>query len=60
VRISALRYNLFARIDVRDTGIGIAMANQSKIFTRFYRELEVGNQEGVGIGLYLSREIMQA
>jgi len=60
VRISALRYNLFARIDVRDTGIGIAMANQSKIFTRFYRELEVSNQEGVGIGLYLSREIMQA
>ena len=32
--------------------------NQAAIFRRFYREEEVHEQQGVGIGLYLSREIV--
>ena len=33
-------------------------SNQAAIFRRFYREEEVHEQQGVGIGLYLAREIV--
>ena len=37
---------------------GISESNQAAIFRRFYREEEVHEQQGVGIGLYLAREIV--
>ena len=45
-------------VKVTDTGKGISESNQAAIFKRFYREEEVHNQPGVGIGLYLAREIV--
>jgi signal transduction histidine kinase len=57
VTLSATAYELFLRIDVADTGIGIAEEEQAKIFSRFYRSQQVQDDEGVGIGLYLAREI---
>ena len=42
-----------------DTGKGIAPERQAEIFTRFYRESEVHDKPGVGIGLYLARTIME-
>ena len=33
--------------------------SQSGRHTRFYREPEVHEQEGIGIGLYLARQIME-
>jgi len=58
ITISAVSYEMFARIDISDTGAGISESEQSKIFTRFYRSNSVQEQEGVGIGLYLSRQII--
>ena len=58
VTISAAEYELFTRIDVTDTGIGIEESEQPKIFSRFYRSEAVRENEGVGIGLYLAREII--
>ena len=58
VTISAAEYELFTRIDVTDTGIGIEESEQPKIFSRFYRSEAVRKNEGVGIGLYLAREII--
>ena len=46
------------KLDVTDTGKGIPESRQAAIFRRFYREEEVHDQPGVGIGLYLAREIM--
>ncbi len=60
ITIKAIPYELFCRIDITDNGIGIAEHEQSKIFTRFYRSADVSNQEGVGIGLFLAREILAA
>ena len=60
IHISVKAYEMFVRIDVRDTGIGISESEQAQIFSRFYRSREVSEQQGVGIGLYLSREIISS
>lgn len=58
ITISAVSYEMFARIDISDTGTGIPESEQAKIFARFYRSNSVQKQEGVGIGLYLARQII--
>lgn len=58
ITVRTTPYELFLRLDITDTGIGIPEEEQGKIFTRFYRSEEVKEQEGVGIGLYLTREIV--
>ncbi|QNR66859.1 HAMP domain-containing histidine kinase [Paenibacillus peoriae] len=60
MNIKVMAYDLFCRIDIIDNGIGIAEEEQGKIFTRFYRSPTVNSQEGVGIGLFLAREIIAA
>ena len=57
VTVSAVAYDFFCRVDVRDTGIGIPEAEQARVFQRFYRAGDAHEAEGVGIGLYLSRQI---
>ena len=57
VTLRAVGYELFCRIDVTDTGPGIPEAEQARIFQRFYRSPSAGETEGVGIGLYLARQI---
>ena len=58
ITISVTAYEMFVRIDVADSGMGIEEEEQAKIFARFYRSQAVREQEGVGIGLYLAREII--
>ena len=58
VKISVTPYRLFCRIDISDNGIGIAEDEQSKVFRRFYRSQKAAGSDGVGIGLYLAREII--
>ncbi len=52
------RYELFARIDITDNGMGIPEAELSKIFGRFYRGKNASSKDGIGIGLTLSRKII--
>ncbi len=49
---------MFAGISIKDTGVGIAEADIPKIFARFGRLQSAREKEGVGIGLYLAREII--
>lgn len=58
VTISAQEYEMFVRIDISDTGIGMTEEETAKIFARFYRSPRVAEEKGVGIGLYLAREII--
>lgn len=60
VTISVQEYEIFTRIDISDTGIGISESEQAEVFSRFYRSQSVHNDEGVGIGLYLTREIISS
>ena len=58
VTITASDYEMFVRVDISDTGMGISEEEQAKIFQRFYRSNNVRDKEGVGIGLYLARQII--
>ncbi len=58
VRVSAVLYEMFVKIDISDNGIGIGEEDYPKIFARFYRSPRVSDEQGVGIGLYLAREII--
>ncbi len=58
VRMYATEYEMFVRIDIEDTGIGISEEDSAKVFSRFYRSRDVSEEEGVGIGLCLAREII--
>ena len=58
IRISVEQWEMYVKLSVSDTGKGISKSNQASIFRRFYREEEVHEQQGVGIGLYLTREIV--
>lgn len=60
ITVSAKAYEMFVRIDVADTGKGILEEEQAKIFARFYRSQDAREQEGVGIGLYLARQIVES
>ena len=59
VTVEVKNYELFSAIRVCDTGPGIAEAEQAKIFGRFYRASGTWQTEGVGIGLYLTRQIAE-
>lgn len=58
ITISVTSYEMFVRVDIADTGVGILEDEQPKIFARFYRSANTQEQEGVGIGLYLARQII--
>lgn len=57
ITVSVTAYELFCRVDVTDTGMGLSEEEQAKVFQRFYRSPAVRDAEGVGIGLYLVRQI---
>lgn len=49
-----------AELRVRDHGIGIPAEQQATLFERYYRARNVGAQRGLGLGLYVSRQIVEA
>ena len=57
VTVDTVAYEMFCCVRVSDTGPGIPEEEQAKIFQRFYRAPSAHDQEGVGVGLYLAREI---
>lgn len=50
----------YVQIKIKDSGTGIPEGEQAKIFGRFYRSEAAKNTEGLGIGLFLSRNIISA
>lgn len=55
------RLQTYLKIDIEDTGFGIEAHEVGQIFKRFYRGKSpvVANTEGLGIGLYLARRILE-
>ena len=52
-------FEIFSCISVEDHGIGIEEEEIPKLFARFYRSREVRDNEGIGVGLYLARQIVE-
>ena len=58
VTLCAQKLDGFCRVDVADSGPGIPEAEQGEIFNRFYRGAGTRTAEGLGLGLYLARQIL--
>lgn len=58
VEVKLSETEMYAAIHVIDEGQGISEEDATKIFGRFFRGNEVQQEDGVGIGLYLTREIL--
>jgi two-component system sensor kinase FixL len=50
----------WARLRITDEGIGIPEADQSRVFERFERAVPAQNFGGLGLGLYIARQIVEA
>lgn len=59
IEITVQQQEIFTKISIKDNGKGIKMNRQAEIFKRFYREPEVHEIEGIGVGLYLTRKILE-
>ncbi len=59
IYIQVKEYELFVCIKISDCGMGIGEEEIPLIFQRFYRGKQVKEEEGVGIGLYLTRQIIE-
>lgn len=59
VCISVFSYEMFSGIRVSDQGMGIPEDEIPKVFSRFYRGSVASDKEGIGVGLYLSRQIIE-
>ncbi len=59
INLSVNEFELFTCVSVADQGKGISEEDLPKIFGRFYRGENTGDQSGVGLGLYLARQIIE-
>jgi signal transduction histidine kinase len=62
VRVSLTPVNGVVRLEVSDTGIGIASEEQRRLFERFFRASTASDRQipGTGLGLYIARAIVEA
>lgn len=58
IHVAVTPMEMYLKIDVTDTGRGIPESVQGTIFKRFYRDESVHDVDGIGIGLFLAREII--
>ena len=60
VRVSLSARGERAILQIRDFGPGIATEKQAKLFDRFERAVSARNVSGLGLGLFISRQIVDA
>lgn len=58
ILVNVESWGLYLKISISDTGKGIPEEHHGTIFKRFYREDDVHDIDGIGIGLFLAREIV--
>ena len=59
ISVEEFSYEFFSGIRITDQGVGIAEEEIPLLFGRFYRGKTVHDKEGIGVGLYLAREIVE-
>ena len=59
IKLKINTFEMFSSISVEDHGIGIGEEEIPKLFARFYRSRQVSDNEGIGVGLYLARQLTE-
>lgn len=59
IEVDMLEHEMFAGIKITDHGIGISEDESPRVFSRFYRSSRVHDEEGIGVGLFLARQIVE-
>lgn len=59
INIRIKEYEMFVCIEIQDEGTGLTEDEIPMVFQRFYRGENVRDEEGVGLGLYLARQIVE-
>ena len=59
IEVSVLRVGSTAELKIRDHGRGIAEEDQQRIFQRFERAIKASEVSGLGLGLYIARQITE-
>lgn len=62
IKVSLSSFKEEVEVEIEDTGMGIPILQQEKIFTKFFRSPNVRkvDTEGTGLGLYISKNIIEA
>jgi len=60
VRIEVTADGKWAHLSVKDEGRGLREEDRSRVFERFERAISASEASGLGLGLYITREIVQA
>jgi signal transduction histidine kinase len=60
IEISAEQYGQWIRMQVRDHGAGIAPHDRQRVFQRFERATERGDNGGFGVGLWVVGQLTEA
>jgi signal transduction histidine kinase len=62
VRVSVTPVNGVVRLEVEDSGMGIAPEDQERLFERFFRTSAATDEQipGTGLGLYITKAIVEA
>jgi signal transduction histidine kinase len=62
VTVAAADLGEYLSLSVADTGMGIAPADQAKLFTKFFRvdNSTTRQESGTGLGLYITRHLVEA
>ena len=56
--VRVIPMEIYTQIEIKDQGMGIKREEYNQIFRRFYRGSQAAQQEGSGLGLYLSQLIL--
>ena len=57
--VTLISNEMFSEIRIEDSGTGIEKGEENKIFQLYYRGKNISNEEGYGMGLFITREIVQ-
>ena len=60
IQVSIAKHNDYVHVSIQDHGIGIARKNLEIVFDRFERAISANEVSGLGLGLFIVRQIVQA
>jgi signal transduction histidine kinase len=60
IAVALQRQGEWARLEVRDHGVGVSAADRERIFQRFEQAVAVQSHGGFGVGLWLVRTLVEA